>query len=96
MQGTMVDAYYFCVGGAVGRHERIARPIGYRAPATEVPDAIERLLRTYLAERQNGDSFRQFTARHTDEELRQFLAGRAAASVDRDASPGRRPHGVDG
>ena len=96
VEGTMVDAYYFCVGGAVGQHERIARPVGYRAPATAVPDAIERLLRAYLAERRNGDSFRQFAAAHTDEELRRFLAGEAAAAVERDVSPGRPPHGVDG
>jgi sulfite reductase (ferredoxin) len=27
--GKLVDAYYFCVGGAVGQHAKIARPIGY-------------------------------------------------------------------
>src|SRR5262245_5073262 len=96
VEGTMVDAYYFCVGGAVGLHQGIARPVGYRAPATEVPDAIERLLRAYLAERRDGESFRQFSARHTDEGLRRFLAGQTVASVERDASPGRPPHGVDG
>jgi sulfite reductase (ferredoxin) len=96
VEGTMVDAYYFCVGGAVGRHQRTARPIGYRVPATEVPDAIERLLRAYLAERRDGESFRHFTAGHTDEEVRQFLAGRTVEAVGRDASPGRPPHGVDG
>ena len=95
MEGTMVDAYYFCVGGAVGRHQAIARPVSYRAPATEVPDAIERLLRAYLAERRNGDSFREFTGRHTDDELRGFLAGAAAPAVERDPSPGRPPRGVD-
>jgi sulfite reductase (ferredoxin) len=96
VEGTMVDAYYFCVGGAVGKHQRAARPIGYRAPATEVPDAIERLLRVYLAERRNGDSFRVFAARHSDEELRGFLAGQAVTAVERDVTPGRPPHGVDG
>ncbi|PYO02953.1 MAG: sulfate adenylyltransferase [Candidatus Rokuibacteriota bacterium] len=96
VEGTMVDAYYFCVGGGVGRHQRTARPIGYRAPATEVPDAIERVLRAYLADRRNGDSFRAFTARHTDEELREWLAGRVVAGVARDAPAGRAPHGVDG
>jgi sulfite reductase (ferredoxin) len=96
VEGTMVDAYYFCVGGAVGKHERTARPIGYRAPATEVPDAIERLLRVYLAERRNGDTFRAFAARHSDEELRGFLAGQAVATVERDVAAGRPPHGVDG
>ena len=96
VEGTMVDAYYFCVGGSVGKHERTARPVGYRAPATEVPDAIERLLRAYLAERRNGDSFRAFTAGHTDAELRQLLAGQTVAAVARDTAPGRPPHGVDG
>ena len=96
VEGRMVDAYYFCVGGAVGKHGQPARPIGYRAPATEVPDAIERLLRVYLRERSNGDTFRAFAARHGDEELRGFLAGTTAAAVERDVPAGRPPHGVDG
>ena len=45
----MVDAYYFCVGGALGLHQATARPVGYRCAATEVPDALERLLGTYLS-----------------------------------------------
>ena len=40
--GALVDAFYFCVGGAVGEHARAARPIGYRAAADDVPQAIER------------------------------------------------------
>ena len=44
----MVDAYYFCVGGALGLHQATARPVGYRCAATEVPDALERLLGRYL------------------------------------------------
>ena len=31
--GQLIDAYYFCVGGAVGKHQSIARPVGYRCPA---------------------------------------------------------------
>ena len=96
VEGKMVDAYYFCVGGAVGKHQAKGRPIGYRAAATEVPEAIERLLRRYLAERKNGENLRQFFARHTDEELRAFLAGGQVAAVARDPSPGRPPHGIEG
>src|SRR5438034_6655814 len=48
VDGALVDAYYFCVGGAVGRHQAIARPVGYRVAASEVPAAVERLLRAYL------------------------------------------------
>jgi len=96
VEGKMVDAYYFCVGGAVGKYQAKARPVGYRVPATEVPEAVERLLRKYLVDRRNGENFRQFSARHTDEELREFLAAAGVAAVARDPSPGRPPHGVDG
>jgi sulfite reductase (ferredoxin) len=96
VEGEMVDAYYFCVGGAVGKHQNKARPIGYRIAATEVPEAIERLLRAYLTDRVAGENFRQFCTRRSDEELRALLAGQQAAEVPRDSSPGRPPHGVDG
>ncbi|MBI2462289.1 MAG: nitrite/sulfite reductase [Candidatus Rokubacteria bacterium] len=96
VDGRLVDAYFFCVGGAVGRHQATARPIGYRIPALEVPEAIERLLRAYLATRREGENFRQFAARHTDDELRALLAGEPLAAVARDPSPGRPPHGVEG
>jgi len=92
----MVDAYYFCVGGAVGLHESVARPIGYRCPASEVPDAIERLLRRYLDERLPGENLRRFFARYSDEELRECVAGELVAAVARDPSPGQAPHVVEG
>ncbi len=96
VDGRLVDAYYFCLGGAVGRHQATARPVGYRIPAAEVPEAIERLLRSYLAERRPGENFRQFCARHTDAELRARLAGTPDVAVAlRDPSPGRPPHGAD-
>jgi len=92
----MEDAYYFCVGGAVGLHQSIARPVGYRCLATEVPDAIERLLRRYLDDRRDNENLRQFFARHTDIELREFLAGEWVPAVLRDASAGKIPHGIEG
>lgn len=95
VDGQQVDAYYFFVGGAVGKQQTTARPIGYRIPATEVPAAVERLLRVYLEERRGGENFRQFAARHSDEELRTFLAGAAIAEVARDSASGRPPHSVD-
>jgi len=92
----MQDAYYFCVGGAVGLHQAVARPVGYRCLASEVPDAIERLLRRYLDERLPGENLRRFFARHSDAELRECLAGELVAAVARDPSPGRVPHGIEG
>jgi sulfite reductase (ferredoxin) len=96
VDGAVVDAYYFCVGGAVGRHQAVARPIGLRLPATGVAPAIERLLRVFQAERRDDENFRQFAARHTDEELRGLLAGELVEAVARDAAADRPPHGVDG
>lgn len=85
--GKMVDAYYFCVGGAVGLHQRTARPVGYRCAATEVPDAIERLLRRYLAGRSAGENLRSYFARHSDAEICDQLAG---APFEHDIAQGHR------
>jgi len=96
VDGRLVDAYYFCIGGAAGGHAAIARPVGYRVPAFEVAPAIERLARAYLSRRLPGESFREFCARHDDVELRALLAGVETAAVARDASPGPVPHAVEG
>jgi sulfite reductase (ferredoxin) len=85
--GKMVDAFYFCVGGAVGRHAAIARQIGYRAAAEDCPEAIERMLRGYLALREPAEDLRAYFARTSDETLREHLAGAVIAPVDRDAPP---------
>ena len=95
VNGELIDAYYFCVGGALGQLASIARPIGYRCPARDVPAAIERLLRAYLELRRGNENLRQFFARHADEKLRNFLAGQEVEAVGRDISPGRVPHGVE-
>jgi len=92
--GEMVDAYYFCLGGAVGEYQRIARPIGFRCAAGEVPAAIERLLRAYLANRSEKENLRAYFSRFSDDALRAQLAGYAVEPVVRDASPGPVPHGV--
>jgi sulfite reductase (ferredoxin) len=93
-EGSLIDAYYFCLGGAVGAHAGIARPVGYRTPATEVPEAIERLLRRYLATRSPEENLRAWFSRHSNEELRAHLAGEAVAAVERDLPAAPVPHGV--
>ena len=93
-EGKMTDAYYFCLGGAVGQHAAVSRPVGYRSPAMLVPEAIERLLRQYLAGRKPEENLRAWFGRHTNDELRAQLAGEVLAPVERDLPTSRVPHGV--
>ncbi len=94
-EGKLVDAYYFCVGGAVGLHQKTARTVGYRCAATEVPNAMERLLRGYLSNREAEENLRAYFSRQSDADLRAQLAGIPAAAVERDPSPGRVPHAAE-
>jgi sulfite reductase (ferredoxin) len=93
-EGKLIDAYYFCLGGSVGTHAGISRPVGYRCPAPLVPEAIERLLRQYLADRQPEENLRAWFGRHTNDELRAHLAGETMRPVERDLPTGRVPHAV--
>ena len=96
VDGRMVDAYYFCIGGGVGQFASIARPVGYRCAATDVPDAIERVLTTFNARREPAENLRQFFARHSNEEIRSVLAGDYVEPVERDLALGPVPQGVEG
>jgi sulfite reductase (ferredoxin) len=96
VDGRMVDAYYFCIGGSVGQFATIARPVGYRCAATDVPDAIERLLAGFNERREPGENLRRFLARHSNEDIRAILAGTLVAPVERDLALGAVPQGVEG
>lgn len=95
VNGQLVDAYYFCAGGAVGDSPRLARPLGYRAPATEVPAALERLFREYVQSRSHHENLHAWLARHSEIDLRSYLAGTPIAPVERDVLFATVPHGVE-
>ena len=86
--GKLVDAYYFCVGGGIGRFASIARPVGYRCAASAVPDAIERLLNTFQSQREDRESLREFLVRQSNDEIRAVLSGEIVSSVERDLPEG--------
>ncbi len=96
VDGHFVDAYYFCVGGGVGQLSAIARPVGYRCRADEVPDAIARLLTQFQSRRHGEENLQKFLSRHSNEVIRTILAGDVAAPVLRDVPEGPVPHGVEG
>jgi len=96
--GKMVDAYYFCVGGSVGQFASIARPVGYRCAADEVPDAITRLLAHFHATRHTAETLQKFLARHSTENLRVILSGQPAHQTEfavRDLPADRVPHSIE-
>jgi sulfite reductase (ferredoxin) len=95
VNGKMVDAYYFCVGGSVGQIASIARPVGYRCRAEEVPDAIGRLLDFFHSERRPGEPLQDFLARQDAPTLRLILANGPAAIAERDLPVAAVPHSVE-
>jgi len=95
VDGEMIDAYYFCVGGSVGQIASIARPIGYRCAAEEVPEAIARLLAAFHSGRHRGEPLQQFLARHSTPVLRDILAGGSALVAERDLPLAGVTHAVE-
>lgn len=93
--GKMIDAYYFCVGGSVGQFASIARPVGYRCPASEVPDAIARLLDFFHNERERSEPLQKFLARHSIDTFRGILAGGPSDIAERDLAVAAAPHAVE-
>ena len=96
--GQMVDAYYFCVGGSVGQFASIARPVGYRCAAAEVPNAITRLLAHFHAHRHAAEPLQKFLARHSAELLRSILSGQPAVQTEfipRDLPTDHVPHSIE-
>ena len=93
--GKMVDAYYFCIGGSVGQTAAIARPVGYRCAATEVPDAISHLLEYFQLERTQNETLQKFLSRLSNDSIRSILAGGHAELAERDLAIAATPHSVE-
>jgi ferredoxin-nitrite reductase len=67
--GEPVEALDIGLGGGLGEDPQFADWIEMRVPADEVPGYIENLLATFEAEREDGQSFRDFVAERDEEEL---------------------------
>ncbi|MFL5618171.1 MAG: nitrite/sulfite reductase [Gemmatimonadaceae bacterium] len=73
--GTQVEGFDFFVGGGLGKNSALGHRIGFRAPADEVPEALERLFSTYVAQKQDGESIRSWTGRVGDAGVKAVLGG---------------------
>jgi len=63
------EAYHIVLGGGMGHEQGIAREIFRGIPATEVADLTEKILRTYEEKKRSGETFIQWTRRHSVGEL---------------------------
>ena len=71
--GEPVEAFDIGLGGGLGENPQFADWVEMRVAADEVPGYIANLLETFEVRREDGESFRDFVARH-DEEALQTLA----------------------
>ena len=82
----MVDAFYFCVGGAVGEYAQPARQMGYRAAARDVP-AADRAHVEWISRpsRNQGEDLRSYFDQHRRRHTPRPVRRRGHPSVERDA-----------
>ena len=76
--GKQVEGFDFFVGGGLGKNSTLGHRVGFRAPADDVPEALERLFSTYVAQKQQGESVRSWTGRVGDAAVKALLGGAPA------------------
>jgi len=76
--GESLEAYHIYLGGGVDDQQAIGREIWKSVVAGEVPALLETLLRVYLELRFEGESFTNFTARHSPDSLRDLTTASAS------------------
>jgi ferredoxin-nitrite reductase len=77
-RGRRQQAYDVFLRGGLGPQAAIARPVFRRVPTEELDETVERLVGGWLAGRSEGESFRDFCDRSSDDDLG-ILAGREPA-----------------
>jgi ferredoxin-nitrite reductase len=82
--GKRRQAYDVYLRGSLDRPAAIARPVFRRVPTEELDDVVVSLVRGWVDAREDGETFRSYCDRTSDDELAQ-LVGREAASVRRAA-----------
>jgi ferredoxin-nitrite reductase len=70
----MIEGYAVLVGGGAGEERTLAREIYPQVPVAALPETLERMLAAYLGHRRAGESFHDFAARHSVEELTRLFA----------------------
>src|SRR6185436_20195718 len=78
--GVQVEGFDFFVGGGLGKNSTLGHRVGFRAPADDVPDVLERLFSIYTTEKLVGESVRAWTGRIGDAGVKAILSGTRASA----------------
>src|SRR5665213_1001840 len=70
----IIEGYTLLVGGGAGSERALAREIARDLPFPELPPRLERLLKAYLAQRTDDESFHAYAGRHSTEQLQLMAA----------------------
>ncbi len=68
------EGYHLVVGGGMDHEQGIARELFRGIRATEVNPLVEKILLTYTAQKNRGESFVEWTRRHSVKELQELLS----------------------
>lgn len=75
--GDTVDGYHILVGGGFGPDAALGREIYRDVKADAAPQTVERMLKGYLTNRSDGETFLTFTRRHEIEALQTMFDAEA-------------------
>jgi len=73
VNGTAVEGYHIVFGGGYGHAQAVAKQVFSAIPFGEIPTLLEHVLTVYLAKRQAGESFAEFTRRFEVKELQEIF-----------------------
>ena len=69
--GTLVEVFQVHLGGGLGTEPQLARKTrALKVRALDLPDYLERLARTFLAQREGEESFAHWAHRADEDDLR--------------------------
>jgi ferredoxin-nitrite reductase len=72
--GDTVEGYHVVLGGGFGEKQAVAREVFRGVAFNELPTLLEHVLKVYLAKRNPGESFVDFTRRHSVKELQEMFS----------------------
>jgi ferredoxin-nitrite reductase len=72
--GETVEGYHVILGGGFGENQAVGREVFKGVPFNELLALLERVLKSYLERRNRGESFSEFTRRHSVKALQEMFS----------------------